>query len=227
MRAQTKQDFAYQVLKERITAGILLPGQRIIVNRFAQEIGTSAIPVREALLRLEAEGLLTLTPHIGAVVSLITGETIENTLESLAVLEGYATRLAHPRAAEVLADLERYDAAMTKAMDAENWAAFSQGNRDFHFAIYDVCENDVLVNAIRSLWTQLDSYLSAAAFYLMPDRAMGSIQEHHEIMALLADPESDPAALEMAAREHKLNTARRLHVRGSPVGPTLLQARGT
>lgn len=211
---QTKQDYAYQVIKERITAGTLLPGQRIVVNRLAQEVGTSAIPVREALLRLESEGLVTLTPHIGAVVSLITGETIEKTLESMAVLEGYATRLALPRGGEVLDALRRFDVAMNAALKAEDWEAFSDANRHFHFAIYEVCDNDILVNAIRSLWSQLDSYLSAAAFYLMPDRAAGSMTEHQAIMTMLADANSDPLKLELAARDHKINTARRLHVRG-------------
>ena len=214
---QTKQDYAYQVIKERIISGSLLPGQRIVVNRLAEEVGTSAIPVREALLRLESEGLVTLTPHIGAVVSLITGETIERTLEALAVLEGYATRLALPRGTEVMDDLRRHDAAMEAAFKSEKWDAFSDSNRHFHFAIYEVCENDVLVNAIGSLWGQLDSYLSAAAFYLMPDRASGSLKEHHEIMTLISDPKSDPLRLELAAREHKLNTAKRLQVRGGKV----------
>lgn len=214
---QTKQDYAYQEIRERIISGILLPGQRIVVNRLASEVGTSAIPVREALLRLESEGLVTLTPHIGAVVSLITGETIERTLESLAVMEGYATRLALPRGAEVMGGLQRYTAAMEAGLKNEDWAAFSEANRQFHFAIYEACENDVLVNTIRSLWGQLDSYLSAAAFYLMPDRATGSIKEHHEIMAMLGDPASDPLDLELAARHHKINTAKRLHVRGAQV----------
>lgn len=209
---QTKQDYAYQVIKERITTGSLLPGQRIVVNRLGQEIGTSAIPVREALLRLESEGLVTLTPHIGAVVSLITGETIERTLESMAVLEGYATRLALPRASEVMHALKELDAKMMAALEAEDWEAFSSDNRHFHFSIYEVCDNDVLVNAIQSLWSQLDSYLSAAAFYLMPDRAQGSMNEHHAIMAMLAASDTDPLKLELAAREHKINTARRLQV---------------
>ncbi len=221
---RTKQDYAYQVIKGRITAGDLLPGQRIVVNRLGHEIGTSAIPVREALLRLEAEGLVTLTPHIGAVVSLITGETIKRTLESMAVLEGYATRLALPRASEILDALKHDDAMMAAALEAEDWEAFSAGNRKFHFTIYGVCDNDILTNSIQSLWGQLDSYLSAAAFYLMPDRAQGSINEHHAIMDMLANTETDPLQLELAAREHKLNTARRLQLQDRRFAPSLAAA---
>ena len=207
---QTKQDHAYQALKDQITGGVLLPGQRIVVNRVAQEIGTSAIPVREALLRLEAEGLVGITPHVGAVVTHITGQMIENTLATLAVVEGYATRLAHPRAEQVLPALERHQVAMEVAADREDWEAFSQENRGFHFEIYEVVDNDVLTKTIYDLWSQLDSYLSAAAFYLMPDRAKGSLREHAEIIQRMRSPEADPEALEQLAREHKLNTLRRL-----------------
>lgn len=207
---QTKQDYAYQVLKERILGRKLLPGRRIVANRFAQEIGTSAIPVREALLRLEAEGLVGITPHIGAVVTLISGMMIERTLETLAVLEGYATRLAAPCDPGVLDVLERLNAAMLEAIDDKDWDGFSARNRDFHFAIYAVVENSVATDTIAGLWNQLDNYLSAGAFHLMPDRARSSVAEHTEIITLLGAPEADLDTLERVARQHKLNTARRL-----------------
>lgn len=207
---QTKQDHAYRSLKDQITSGALLPGQRIVVNRFAQEIGTSAIPVREALLRLEAEGLVEITPHVGAVVTHITGQMIEMTLETLAVMEGYATRAAAPRAHEILPELERLHARMDAAAQREDWDAFSRCNREFHFAIYEVVPNTVLTKTIEDLWTQLDSYLSAAAFYLMPDRALGSVEEHGRILAALGASEPDLNVIETLARDHKFNTAQRL-----------------
>jgi DNA-binding GntR family transcriptional regulator len=207
---QTKQDYAYQLLKEAIASGSLLPGQRIVVNRFAHQIGTSAIPVREALLRLEAEGLVTITPHIGAVVTSITGPMIEMTLEALAVMEGYATRLAAADAGTILADLRRHNHTMAQAIEQADWEHFSRANRDFHFRIYSVVANSVLIKTITDLWSQLDSYLSASSFYLMPDRAQGSVAEHTRMIELLTSPSPDLQALEQLAREHKFNTARRL-----------------
>lgn len=207
---QTKQDHAYRELKRRIKQGTMLPGQRVVVSRIASEIGTSAIPVREALLRLEADGLVEITPHVGAVVSHITGTMIQRTLETLAVMEGYATRLAAARASEVMDELESLHVAMRAAAEREDWGAFGDGNRRFHFTIYSVVPNEVLTKAIEDLWTQLDSYLSAAAFYLMPDRALGSVEEHAAILASLKDPDRDPNELERLARQHKFNTAKRL-----------------
>jgi len=207
---QTKQDHAYRTLKDQITRGVLLPGQRVVVNRFAQQIGTSAIPVREALLRLEAEGLVDITPHVGAVVTHITGKMIEMTLETLAVMEGYATRIAAEHATDLVPALERLHEAMTRAAKHEDWAEFSRKNREFHFAIYDVVDNTVLTKTIEDLWSQLDTYLNAAAFYLMPDRALGSVAEHGRIIAALKDETPDPVLVERLARVHKLNTAKRL-----------------
>lgn len=211
---QTKQDYAYQLLKDAIINGTLLPGKRIVANRFAQEIGISAIPVREALLRLEAEGLVHITPHIGAVVTLITGKTIQRTLETLALAEGYATRLAAPHAEAVIEGLKRHNLAMDAAIRREDWETFSAENRHFHTLICSVVDNSVLIKTITDLWNQLDTYLSTAAFYLMPDRASPSVEEHAEIIALLSAADPDLTALEMLARQHKLNTARRLQALG-------------
>ena len=208
---QTKQDHAYHVLKDHIARGLLLPGQRIVVNRFAGEIGTSAVPVREALLRLEAEGLVTITPHVGAVVTLITGERIEMTLEALAVLEGYATRKAAFRANQIITELEHHHRTMETAARADDWESFSRENRAFHFLIYTVIDNTVVTKTITELWSQLDTCLSASAFYLMPDRALTSVHEHAQIIAMLNDPLVDLDALDALARTHKLNTAKRLH----------------
>jgi len=209
-RFETKQDYAYQVIKDLIVSGALLPGQRIVVDRLASEIGTSAIPVREALVRLEGERLVTIKPHAGAIVALITPDLVRKIIESVAVLEGYATALAHPRIETALAHLDAHTTTMERAISDEDWEAFSDANRSFHFAIYAVCDNDVLVDTITQLWTLLDSYLSSAAFTLIPDRAGGSVAEHRAILALLNDPAADLVELEGVARQHKMNTARRL-----------------
>ena len=207
---ETKQDYAYRALRELITEGKVLPGQRIVVSRIAAELGVSAIPIREALVRLESERLVTIRPHIGAIVALVTRSMVRETLEALAVVEGYATKLARPRAEKILPRLREAQRRMSAAYEAEDWEEFSASNRAFHFAIYDACENTVLVEAVRQLWAQLDSFLSSAAFNLMPDRAGSSIREHEQLIDLLSRPSSDDLELELLAREHKLNTLRRL-----------------
>ncbi|MEX2534596.1 MAG: GntR family transcriptional regulator [Trueperaceae bacterium] len=207
-QAQTKQEMAYNFLKQKIMSRQLLPGQRIVTSQIAQEIGTSGMPVREALFKLQSERLVEMTPHVGAVVSLTTPEDIVKVLEPLAVLEGYATRLALPVAPSIEKRLQAWDSKMKQALAAEQWDQFSHYNREFHFQIYGQCQNEALVESIRGLWTRLDSYLSTTSFYLIPQRARGSLSDHERIVQVLVDPESDPLELEMFARQHKLNTAK-------------------
>lgn len=207
---ETKQDYAYRALKELITEGRLLPGQRIVGSRIATELGVSAIPVREALVRLESERLVTIRPHIGAIVALVTRSMVRDTLEALAIAEGYATRLARPRASAIVPTLREAQRRMATAHEQEDWEEFTASNRAFHFAIYDACDNTVLIETVRQLWAQLDSFLSNAAFNLMPDRAGVSIREHEHLIDLLSGRTADDLELELCAREHKLNALRRL-----------------
>ncbi len=210
MAVETKQDFAYRFLKEKIAEGVLLPGQRIIVSRIAKEIGTSVIPIREALVRLEAERLIDSKPHIGAVVALATKTMVLDTLEGLAVLEGYATQLAWDNAGKVVPSLRETNDLMSKAFHAKDWEGFTRHNRAFHLAITEASGNEALIHTINGLLRQLDSYLSGAAFNLMPDRAGSSIEEHERIIELLLAAEPDREELERTARQHKLATVERL-----------------
>src|SRR5215203_5876315 len=92
----TKQERVYQDVRERILAGTYVPGFRIVIDALAEEFGVSALPVREAIRRLEAEGLVVFRPNVGAQVSPAEPGLFEEELSVLAVLEGYATALAAP-----------------------------------------------------------------------------------------------------------------------------------
>lgn len=209
---ETKQDYAYKYLRQQIISGGLLPGQRVVVNRIADEIGTSIIPIREALVRLESEGLVTIKAHSGAVVALMTKDAVLNNLEALAVLEGYATRLALPHAPAIITELESANERMRATLAVNEWEEFNLANRTFHHVIYGACKNDILVATIGSLWVRQDTYLSTGVFNLIPDRATGSVAEHEGLVNMLKSPNTDPYALELAARTHKLNTAQRFRV---------------
>src|ERR1700744_553588 len=81
----TKQQAIYQHLKERILEGKLPPGQRLIIDDIADELGLSIIPVREAMQLLQSERLVEIRPHAGATVASVTPENVE---EIFTVLEG-------------------------------------------------------------------------------------------------------------------------------------------
>lgn len=217
MAHPTKKDLAYDFIKRRILEKRLLPGQRITAAQIAEEIGTSVLPVREALLSLEAERLVTITPYVGAVVAWVSPDEVFEVISMLAVLEGYATAQALPRAKALGKDLPAINARLKAALRQEMWSWFIELNREFHFTIFEAADNGVLLENIRVFWSQLDTMLAATSFHLVPNRAREDVDEHTELIALLASPEPDPLTLELAARRHRLRTATYLQKQSQPV----------
>lgn len=206
----TKRDQAYRHIKGEILEGRLLPGQRIVLSQVASTLGMSAVPVREALFQLSNEHLVAFTPHVGAIVAIVNLDTLVRLIEPLAVLEGYASRLArHSSYLEsMLDDLRMQNDAMRRHLAEEDWVGVGRANKAFHFVLYEACGNDVLCSSIRDLWVRLDAHLGLWSFHLIPKRAQASVRDHEEIIAMLSDPGSDDLAIEIFAREHKLETAR-------------------
>ena len=91
-----KRQYAYKVIRTRIVDGTYAPGQRIIIDQIAKEVGSSHIPVREAIHQLESDQLIEFKPNIGAIVRGIDNELYMETLHVLALLEGHATALSAP-----------------------------------------------------------------------------------------------------------------------------------
>lgn len=207
---KTKRDVAYEFIKDKITGGELRPGQRIVLGEIAGEIGISTLPVREALFQLQHEHMVSITPHVGAMVAIADVPTLIHIIEPLAVLEGYATRLARHAGDldELLGSLAQINDDMSEQVRRRGWEGFSRANKAFHMAIYDRCDNEVLVESIHALWARLEGLLGLWSFHLIPDRTQGSIAEHGTIIELMRDPATDDTDLELFAREHKLKTGR-------------------
>ena len=103
----TKQQRVYEVIRERILSGAYSPGFRVVIDALAEEFGVSALPVREAIRRLEAEGLVVYRPNAGAQVAPAEPGLFEDEMTVVAVLEGYATAAAAPYLGEHDLDLLR------------------------------------------------------------------------------------------------------------------------
>lgn len=221
MAHTTKKDLAYEFIKRRILEKRLLPGQRITASQVAEEIGTSVLPVREALLSLEAERLVTLTPYVGAVVAWVSPDEVREVIHLLAVLEGYATAEALPESRKLGRVLPGINQKLRAAMQQEMWSWFIESNREFHFTIFEASGNAQLVDNIRIFWSQLDTMLNATSFHLVPNRTSEDAREHDRIIDLLTSKSPDPIELEMVARRHRLRTASYL---GQPQAAPVLQA---
>lgn len=200
----SKKQKAYNYMKEKIVKGFYAPGQRIVINQLAKELSTSAIPIREAVRQLEAEGLVEYRQNIGPVVKQINENEYVEALTVLAVMEGFATALAHDTfSKESIAKLYELNTEMKEALLEFNFGIFGKLNREFHFLIYSHCPNQYLVDAIKRTWDKLDA-IRVTGSTINPKRAKESIAEHEEIIQLLKS-DADFHVIEQVARTHKLN----------------------
>ena len=196
-----KQERTYEILRDRIHAGVYAPNARLNIDALARELGVSPIPVREALRRLEAQGWVRFKPNAGAIVSPLDATSWEQTMVALAVLEGAATAEAqrHLRASD-FTRLRKLAADMQGEQDP---VRFGQLNRRLHEVIVARCGNAWLLDLLRQTHDRLDLVRSTMFAYL-PERAAEAAREHARLIELLDG--RDPAELERYARWHKLQT---------------------
>jgi DNA-binding GntR family transcriptional regulator len=215
----TKKEIAYDYIKRRIGERRLAPGQRIIASQIADELEMSVLPIREALVALEAEKLVILTPYVGAVVAWVSHDEVLEVIELLSVLEGYATGLAAPQHARLAPKLIPINERLHAAVQGEMWSWFIELNREFHFTIYEASNNKQLLDGIRIYWSQLDILLAATSFHLTPNRARDDLADHDEMIALFSSGNASALDLELHARRHRMRTAAFIQ-QGQPIGTT-------
>ncbi|HWI22478.1 MAG TPA: GntR family transcriptional regulator [Baekduia sp.] len=200
----TKQERVYARLRERILDGSNGPGYRLVIDSLAVEFNVSALPVREAIRRLEAEGLVTYRPNAGATVAPIDPVVLEEEMTLLAVLEGFATASAAPDiTGEDLNRMTALNDEMVTTVEALDALGFRRLNQEFHGVVYDRCPNPSLVTVVRELDDRLALHRRTVFVYI-PFRGKDAIREHEELIALLRQ-HAPAEAIEAAARAHKLN----------------------
>jgi len=199
----SKSQLAYEHLRERITRGGYGPGYRLVLDQLARELGMSVVPVREAIRRLEAEGVVTFERNIGARVAAIDPVDYRDACQTLAIVEGAAVALAQPHlAAADLAEARAINDRLRQCLADFDPVRFTRLNEAFHRTLSDPCPNAQLRNLVDGGWRRLAG-LRRSTFGFVPGRAHASVAEHDALLALLADGAA-PAAVEAAVREHRL-----------------------
>jgi DNA-binding GntR family transcriptional regulator len=197
----TKADRAYDSLRQAILTAVLKPKEQINPKAVAAELGMSVIPVREALRRLEQEGLVVIKPHVGAAVRELPIAELRENLLVRSELEALAARLATPRLrAEDLGTLRDLVGEMGKCISEKRYDEFGALNRPFHMTAYEVIEERGLVKLIEQQWDQVPR--AASVFALVPEHAIIAQQEHLQILDAFRRGDAEEAA--NLTREHKL-----------------------
>lgn len=188
---------AHAAIIVEIRRGAILPGDRLREEELAERLGLSRTPVREALRRLEAEGIVEHRPRVGAVIRRLGHSEIVELYEMRIVLERTAAELAarHGHAAE-FDTLDALNAEIAAARDDPARAAAI--NLDFHGTLYHAARNRFLLDSARALNNAL--LLLGPTTYLDPERIEVVVAEHGAIVAALRS--GDPAAAGAAAAAH-------------------------
>lgn len=159
VRRQTMAMLTLEAIRERILHGEYPEGAALRQDALALELGVSRIPVREALRQLETEGLVTFSPHVGAVVSTLSLGEIKELFELRALIEADLLRRAAPHIAEgdlrrAQDALERYEVALASG-DKGAWGGL---NWQFHSALYLPAAQPLTMGIVQNLHLQSERY---------------------------------------------------------------------
>jgi DNA-binding GntR family transcriptional regulator len=204
--SSSRAEFVYRSLREALQSGALKPGQRIMELEVADSLAVSRTPVREALRRLESEGMLRLEPRMGLVVASISRQAMLELYVMREVLEGTAARLCARHASEPeiieLEELVRREARLQG-----RYAELSRHNRLFHDAVHRGAHNRYLQKSLAAVNDTM--HLLGPSQMLLASRAEQAQSEHAELFEQIRNRDADAA--EAAARRH-IRSAQQLRV---------------
>lgn len=179
----------YRSLRQELLSGVYAEGERMVQRTLAERMGTSRIPVRDALKRLEVDGLLVKDENGGYSCKRFGIEDLEEIYTLRMLLEPHALRLALPRLDhEKLAYLGELLTAMDEAVEAKDQDRYLDLNREFHMTIYETSGQPRLMQIIKSLWSGRPLFVAGD---LGHTRSAG---EHHAIFAAIREGDADLAS---------------------------------
>ena len=193
----SRSELVYQKLRQAIEAGELKPGQRVMEVEVAEWLEVSRTPVREALRRLESEGMLAMEPRNGLVVASISRQAMLELYVMREVLEGTAARLC-ARDASDIEIMELQELVKREERLQGNLEALARHNRLFHEAVHRGAHNRYLEKSLSAVNDSM--WLLGKSQMLLPERAASARAEHAELFEAIN--RRDAGAAEDIARRH-------------------------
>lgn len=198
-------DRAYAYVRGEILTRRFAANELISEGQVADAVGVSRTPVREALLRLQAEGMLRLLPKRGALVLPVSAEEMADVLETRRLVETFAARkvVTDGHVGPLVATLHRHIEQMRAAAERHDTLAYVEADRAFHLELVDAAGNEILTSLYRSL---RDRQLRMGVVNLLEDgdvdpaRMRNSADEHEQITDAIAS--RSVRAVDAAIGEH-------------------------
>lgn len=195
----TKADYAVDVIRTAILVGELQPGQRVTEQQFKEMLGISSSPIREAFNKLEAEGFLTKTSHVGSMVTKLEIEDTRELYQVQAMLQSTCMQLCTGKLpARDIKEARRLNEEMRKvgAKEPIDVRLMRVLNYKFHILLCGASVYPWLTRLVSALWIRLPSQ----RVWLIPGRPRISVKQHDKILKMAAKGDRQGAALSM--KEH-------------------------
>jgi len=188
------QERVYRELRRAIMSGLFPPGRALTIRAVAAALGTSVMPVREALRQLVAERAVVVRPNRSFATPRLTREAFADLTRIRIHIEGFAAAEAARRMTPAtLRRLQQLNRNMAEAEAAGDGRGYVELNHRFRFTLYEAADSAVLLPIIESLWLQIGPYLT----FIFSDRgAAVSLAGHRALLTALR--KRDPAAAEAA-----------------------------
>lgn len=197
LKKETLEMQVHQELRTAIIKGHLARGERLVQDVLATQFGTSRIPVRDALKRLETEGLVTTDERGSYIVSVFGPEDVAEVYGLRMLLEPYAAGKAIEHlTASKLAELEGIEQEMRAAAHEQDIERYVALNQTFHLTLYALSRQRRLVAMIKSLWSGLLPLTPIA----VPGQLERSVSEHQSLLQALQ--EKQQATVEKLILDH-------------------------
>jgi DNA-binding GntR family transcriptional regulator len=206
----TLQEQAYQELRKAIREGRFASGEMLTTRGLAAMLGTSPMPVREAMRRLAQEKTLEILPNRTTRVPLLSAQRFDELTDIRAELEGHAAaRAAERMTTTEFAQIKSANEEMSRAIDRGDAATVNVMNERLHFAVYRAAKSEVLLSVIDALWQQSGPYLASLIRRLLRESESPSnlaLLHHYELLAALG--KGDPVAARQAMTADIIESAR-------------------
>ena len=193
------RDVVFNTLRQAILKGELAPGERLMEIQLAEKLGVSRTPIREAIRKLELEGLVLMIPRKGAEVARISEKSLKDVLEVRRSLEELAIELACQRMTDAdLQELERMQVRFCEAIAEGSAMEIAESDEAYHDVIYNCTRNTRLVQILNNLREQM--YRFRLEYIKDEDKRQILRLEHEKI--LKARRSRHLAEARAAVREH-------------------------
>jgi len=187
------RDVVFNTLRQAILRGELKPGERLMEIQLANKLGVSRTPIREAIRKLELEGLVLMIPRKGAEVAEITEKSLKDVLEIRRALEDLAVRLACEKITkEELKELKKAGDEFKKVLKSQDITEVAEADVRFHDVIYMATDNPKLIQLLNNFREQM--YRFRVEYLKKAEVRPQLLAEHDEIIKYITEGNKEAAA---------------------------------